>query len=160
MKKRAELASYKAKANQLEQQARSHLSAARSLPAPASSAERASRWMVIASRCQATSLQAQIEQMRKAAGQSASEAAELHEQERLLTSIKATEAQTRESIEREKQSASQNMHARKRDLAVLKEAANRWTDNLFMIKSKLIDSGADVKNVDDMLGTDRIDYLE
>ena len=98
--------------------------------------------------------------MRKAAGQSASEAAELHEQERLLTSIKATEAQTRESIEREKQSASQNMHARKRDLAVLKEAANRWTDNLFMIKSKLIDSGADVKNVDDMLGTDRIDYLE
>ena len=94
---------------------------------------------------QAKSLLAQIEQMRKAAGQSASEAAE-------------TEA--RENIEKEKKKSGQNMHARKRDLKVLKEAANRWTDNLFMIKSKLVESGADVKSVDGMLSTDRIDYIE
>ena len=44
---------------------------------------------------QAKSLLAQIEQMRKAAGQSASEAAELNEQEGLLTSIKAAETEAR-----------------------------------------------------------------
>eukprot|EP00900_Chrysochromulina_parva_P016487 jgi/Chrpa1/2483/Chrysochromulina_OHIO_Genome00001331-RA len=133
MKKRAELASFQAKAGQLEQQARSRF---------------------------AKSLLAQIEQMRKAAGQSASEAAELNEQEGLLTSIMAAETEARENIEKEKKKSGQNMHARKRDLKVLKEAANRWTDNLFMIKSKLVESGADVKNVDGMLGTDRIDYIE
>ena len=72
----------------------------------------------------------------------------------------AAETEARENIEKEKKKSGQNMHARKRDLKVLKEAANRWTDNLFMIKSKLVESGADVKNVDGMLGTDRIDYIE
>ena len=129
-------------------------------PASVRVAESARPWVSRGAMPQAKSLLAQIEQMRKAAGQSASEAAELNEQEGLLTSIKAAETEARENIEKEKKKSGQNMHARKRDLKVLKEAANRWTDNLFMIKSKLVESGADVKNVDGMLGTDRIDYIE
>lgn len=108
----------------------------------------------------AASLKDEAEQLRKAAGQSASAAADLKEQEGLLASIQKTEGETRADIEREKKAASQNMHARKKDIGTLKDAANRWTDNLFMLKSTCVERGMDVKSVDDTLGTDKIDYID
>jgi len=135
-----------------------------SFPGEAATKKRAelAKWQAQSSHLQqhAASLQEQCEQLRKASGQSASEAAELKEQEGLLASIKATEAEAQGDLEQLKKSASQNMHARKKDIAVLKEAANRWTDSLFQIKSKLVDGGADPKGIDGMLGTDKIDYIE
>lgn len=86
--------------------------------------------------------------------------AELKEQEGLLDSIRQTETETRTAIEREKKASSENMHARKRDIGTLKDAANRWTDNLFQIKSNLVNQGAEPATVDKELGTDRIDYIE
>ena len=109
---------------------------------------------------EAASLKEQSEQLRKANGQSASEAAELKEQEGLLASIRAAETETKASMEREKKAMSQNMHARKKDISVMRDAANRWTDGLFQIKSVLVNGGADPKQVDAELKTDRIDYLE
>lgn len=109
---------------------------------------------------QAAALQEQVEQMRKASGQSAEQAAELKEQEGLLNSIRTTEEKKKSELEREKKSASQNMHARKKDVGVLKEAANRWTDILFSLKSELVNGGCEPKYINEMLGTDRIDYIE
>ena len=59
-----------------------------------------------------------------------------------------------------KQSA-QNMHVRKKDLATLRDAANRWTDNAFMIRKHFIEKcGMDAAGADHMLGTNQMDYVE
>ena len=53
------------------------------------------------------------------------------------------------------------MALRRKDLPVLKDAANRWTDNLFQLRGHLVNTcGVEPAMVDKELGTDKIDYIE
>jgi hypothetical protein len=110
---------------------------------------------------QISELQEQTEALRRAQGQSQAEAQELRAQELLLVEVRARETERRAEAETLRKAAGQNMHARKRDLGVLRDAANRWTDNLFELKKHCVETcGFEPKVVDEMLGTDRIDYVE
>ena len=110
---------------------------------------------------QITSLQQQERQLRKEHGQSEEQAAALKAQESLLNEVRQAEANAIAEAEQLKKQAAQNLHVRKKDIPVLKEAANRWTDNLFMMRQHCIDKcGMDPKAIDAMLGTDKIDYVD
>lgn len=54
-----------------------------------------------------------------------------------------------------------DLRQRIRDVPALKEAANRWTDNLFEVRKKCIELfQMDAKTVDKEFGIDGLDYLE
>jgi|TARA_B100000524_G_scaffold346740_1_gene247431 hypothetical protein len=54
-----------------------------------------------------------------------------------------------------------DLHARKADIPVLKEAANRWTDNVFESRKRIMDmTGIDGKEIDKELGLENLDYID
>jgi len=60
-----------------------------------------------------------------------------------------------------KKAGALDLGARQRDLPILKEAANRWTDNLFVIKKQLVDRyGMEPKQVDKEFDLGNIDYID
>jgi len=106
-------------------------------------------------------LKGEAEKLRKAQGQSVDEAAHLKAQEALVVEIRGNEASSKAETERLRKAASSNLHMRKKDMVALKEAANRWTDNLFQLRSHLINScGMEPERVDLELNTDKIDYID
>ena len=59
--------------------------------------------------------------------------ADLKAQEVILAEIREFEASAKAELEQLNKSASSNMRLRKKDIQVLRDAANRWTDNLFEV---------------------------
>jgi len=109
----------------------------------------------------AASLQEQVKEAAKAHGHNESEAAQLRDSEEAITGFKRREAEANAELERLRKSSDKNMALRRKDLPVLKDAANRWTDNLFQLRSHLVNTcGAEPAMVDKELGTDKIDYIE
>jgi hypothetical protein len=81
--------------------------------------------------------------------------------ELLLAEVESGRAAKVAEIEQLRKSSGQNLHLRKKDIETLRDAANRWTDNLFELRKHCVENcGLEPKTVDDMLGTDRIDYVE
>ena len=81
--------------------------------------------------------------------------------ELLLAEVENGRAAKAAQIEELRKSSGQNLHLRKKDIQTLRDAANRWTDNLFELKKHCVETcGFEPKAVDEILGTDRIDYLE
>jgi len=60
-----------------------------------------------------------------------------------------------------KDSDAKDVHSRQADIPVLKDAANRWTDNIFVVRKRLLDSfGMNGDDLDKQLGIQGLDYLE
>ena len=110
---------------------------------------------------QIASLQKQEAQLRKEKGQSEEEAEALRQQDTLLAQAREAKAKHDTEAEQLRKQSAQNMHVRKKDLATLRDAANRWTDNAFMIRKHCIEKcGMDAAGADHMLGTNQMDYVE
>ena len=106
-------------------------------------------------------LTAQAEEARKATGQSEADASRIREAEEAIAAFKQREADAKAEKERLLKSSGQNMALRKKDLPVLKDAANRWTDNLFELRKYLCNKfGMDESEMDKRLGTNKIDFVE
>jgi len=79
----------------------------------------------------------------------------------LLVQIRKAESEKRAEIERLRKASGSNLHLRKKDLPVLKDAANRWTDNLFQLRKHLVENcSMEPRAVDESLGTDKMDFIE
>lgn len=76
-----------------------------------------------------------------------------------LAALKAREQAAKAEADRLRKSAGTNLHARKKDLGLLRDAANRWTDNLFELRKHLVEKGLDPEAVDGMLKTRNLDYV-
>lgn len=106
-------------------------------------------------------LRQQSEAIDSAAAASGGEAAEVAALEASVRALREREAAAQAETERLRKSGAQDLRKRKADVGVLRDAANRWTDNLFELKKRLVDDhGMDGKELDKMLGTDRIDFVE
>ena len=136
-----------------------------SFPGEAASKKRAA---VASARAQATKLSAQmatlrtqVEEARKASGQSEADAARIKDAEVGIASFKKREQDANAEMDRAKKAGAQNMALRKKDLPTLRDAANRWTDNSFELRKYLVDKcSMDPKQADHMLATDGMDYIE
>ena len=62
--------------------------------------------------------------------------------------------------ERLRKSGAQDLRKRRADCLVLKESANRWTDNLFELRKQLVERGFDPKDADKALGTGNLDFID
>ena len=110
---------------------------------------------------QVVALRAQAEEARKASGQSESDAARIKETEEAIALYRKREADAGQEMTRVKKSGSQNMALRRKDVPILRDAANRWTDNSFELRKYMVEQcNCDPAQADGMLGTDKIDYVD
>lgn len=109
----------------------------------------------------ATELTAQADEARKATGQSEADASRIREAEEAIATFKKRESDARTARDQLLKASGQNLGLRKKDLPVLRDAANRWTDNLFELRKYLVNKyGQEEAAMDKRLGTDKIDYIE
>ena len=110
---------------------------------------------------QIAALTEQVQQQQEAAG-GASEAAEVERLEGSIVALKEKGAAVKAELERLKAASSNDVHARKRDIAVLRDAANRWTDNIFTCRKKMSEiAGVDEKDIDKGFHVPSdLDYIE
>lgn len=121
-----------------------------------------------AGQAQVAKLQGQLQEAtrkaeaaRAASGQSADEAARVSDAEQGIVSFREREAAAVAEKERLLKASSSNMSVRAKDLPVLRDSANRWTDNLFELDKYMQEKcGMDKQSVQKHLGTDKIDYVE
>ena len=74
---------------------------------------------------------------------------------------KKREAEAIAEKDRLLKSSGSNMTLRKKDLPVLRDAANRWTDNLFELDKFMQEKcGMEKARVQKELGTGNLDYVE
>ena len=105
--------------------------------------------------------QAQVEEARKASGQSESDAARIKETEEAIALFRKREADAQQEMTRVKKSGAQNMALRRKDVPILRDAANRWTDNSFELRKYMVEQcNCEPAQADGMLGTDKIDYVD
>ena len=110
---------------------------------------------------QCTELTAKAEAARKASGQSEDEVARIRQAEEGIVDYKKREAEAIAEKDRLLKSSGSNMTLRKKDLPVLRDAANRWTDNLFELDKFMQEKcGMEKARVQKELGTGNLDYVE
>ena len=115
-----------------------------------------------------SNLQAQLqeatrkaEEARAASGQSADDAARVRDAEEGIAIFKQREAAAVAEKERLLKASSSNMAVRAKDLPVLRDSANRWTDNLFELDKYMQEKfGMEKVQVQKQLGTANMDYIE
>ena len=104
---------------------------------------------------------AKAEAARKASGQSEEELARIRQAEEGIADFKKREAAAIAEKERLLKASGSNMALRKKDLALLRDSANRWTDNLFQVDKFLREKcGMEKERVQKELGTGNLDYVE
>ena len=104
---------------------------------------------------------AKAEAARKASGQSEDELARIRQAEEGIDDFKKREAAAIAEKERLLKASGSNMALRKKDLSVLRDSANRWTDNLFELDKFLQEKcGMEKERVQKELGTNNLDYIE
>ena len=98
------------------------------------------------------------------ANQSEQSAEDEKERAKLMESIACISAQKTavdEQLKRLVASSALDMHARKRDIAVLKDAANRWTDNIFQVRRECVDKfGLEARAFDQSFELEGLEYLD
>jgi hypothetical protein len=81
--------------------------------------------------------------------------------EEAIAGFRKREADACAEKERALKSSGQNMALRRKDVPLLRDAANRWTDNLFELKKYLVEKfNCEPEALDKQLGTDKIDFVE
>ncbi|KAL1523110.1 hypothetical protein AB1Y20_018067 [Prymnesium parvum] len=106
-------------------------------------------------------LQRRWEQAMREAATDETEAAELAEALASMTEMRDRLKQTKLEVERMRKAGAADLAARRKDIPVLREAANRWTDNLFVIKKHMVDKfNMDPKQVDKEFDLGEIDYVD
>ena len=81
--------------------------------------------------------------------------------EEAISGFKKREADAIAEKDRMIKSSGSNMALRQKDLGVLRDAANRWTDNCFELKKCLVEKfNMDPAQVDKELGTGNMDFIE
>lgn len=102
----------------------------------------------------------EVEAARKASGQSDADAVRIKDAEVGIASFKKREAEAAAEMERLKKAGANNMALRRKDLPMLRDAANRWTDNSFEVHKYLVEKcGMERKQADGWLHTENMDYV-
>lgn len=67
----------------------------------------------------------------------------------------------RAEIEAAQKAAGQDLHARQKDIGVLRDAANMWTNNLFEVRKQLIEKwNMDPKMIDKEFRLGDLDFVD
>lgn len=103
----------------------------------------------------------EAEQDAACAGVSADEAAQASKLEASIAKMQAEEKGVSDQLRRLVDESALDLRARKKDISVLKDAANRWTDNLFETRKHLVNLGTvDGPTFDKQFGLEGLDFLE
>jgi outer membrane murein-binding lipoprotein Lpp len=98
---------------------------------------------------------------KEAAEAAAGESAAVSKFEASVASLRARRDEVRAETQRLESASSQDLRARRKDIPVLRDSANRWTDNLFEIRKQLTEKfGMEGKSVDQQFGTSGLDYVD
>ena len=126
-------------------------------------------------RCDRNALAAEVERMesqvkrltederkaKEAASAAAAEAAAVSKLEASVESLRAKRSDVRAELQRLEAAKTTDLHARRKDIPVLRDSANRWTDNLFEVRKQLINKfGMEPKAIDQQFGMADLDYVD
>jgi len=114
-------------------------------------------------RAQIRELSAQNEELQKqrAAESGADDEGRAKEAEARVAALRAELEASKAELESLKSADAMDAHARKADVPILREAANRWTDNIFEIRKQLVRKfNMDPKELDKQLEITDLDYID
>lgn len=139
-----------------------------SFPGEAGSKKRAE---LASLRQQTAMLRSQVEQLKAQQKQQAEQraresggkddSADVASMSTAIEALKQDEARLDGELKAAETAGALNLQQRLQDVPVLKEAANRWTDNVFEVRKRFIDEfQMDSKRIDSEFGIDGLDYIE
>jgi len=85
----------------------------------------------------------------------------IRETEARVVGMHSEMASIHSELEAIRKASTMDVHARKRDIPTLKEAANRWTDNVFEVRSQIVQKfGLTANEVNQQLELPELDYID